>query len=380
MPVAPRPPSPEPQRLESVDALRGLAFLAVLLVHASQAVPPFPGRALAGAGAYGVTLFFIASAFTLYASQQQRRTAESAPVTAFFIRRIFRIVPLFWAGIAFYYVIYGTWNRTWAEGTLGLFHFGLTATLLHGWHPDTINSVVPGGWSIAAEFGFYVLAPLLFLVITSWRRAVCAYVIALGIALTLNAIARDGLVARLFPEVPAWRQGSFSYLWLPAHLPTFLLGFLVYHLRAPFEKLSLRVRSSALAIVCALIVISAFFLRGGLADFLFPAVLAGLVLTLVARPIPVLVNRFTCTLGTLSFSAYITHFAALRVMEKIATRVPLSPAVTFCALFVGGLILTTVISWITYRTIELPGIAIGRKLTRALQPKPVHSVAVAHAN
>jgi len=362
----------QPERLDSVDALRGIAFLCVLLVHAAQAVPDFFGRSAALAGCYGVSLFFIASAFTLFASHQKRSGFDRAPLPAFFIRRTFRILPLFWAGILFYYAMHGTWNRGWAEGTLGWFHFGLTATILHGWHPDTINSVVPGGWSIAAEFGFYFLAPWLFSLITDLRRAIVGYALAVVLALILNDLARAGLVATLFPHVPAWRQDSFSYFWLPAHLPTFLLGFIVFFLRARCLNYPLRLRRAALLAIATVLLLAANLLHGDLAEYLFPLLLAILVLAVLVEPTAILVNRFTRTLGTLSFSAYITHFAALQVMKKIFPAPMVSGELYFLLLFSGALVITVCISGIAYYTIEQPGIELGRRLIRArfASPRP----------
>ena len=39
---------------------------------------------------------------------------------------------------------------------------------------------MPGGWSIAVEFGFYVLAPVAFVLISTWRKALAIGGFALG--------------------------------------------------------------------------------------------------------------------------------------------------------------------------------------------------------
>ena len=39
-----------------------------------------------------------------------------------------------------------------------------TIFLLHGFWPNTINSIVPGGWSIADEVIFYILFPYLVMI------------------------------------------------------------------------------------------------------------------------------------------------------------------------------------------------------------------------
>ncbi|HEX2853360.1 MAG TPA: acyltransferase [Opitutaceae bacterium] len=370
----------QPDRLESIDALRGMAFLGVLLVHAGQGTPEFAWRDLTATGAFGVSLFFIASAFTLLTSHHRRRSGETLPTLAFFIRRVFRIVPLFWAGIVFYYLIHGTWNRGWAEGPLGWLHFGSTALLLHGWHPDTVNSVVPGGWSIAAEFGFYALAPVLFVALGNGRRALIAYLAAVVLAAASNALLIDStLIARLFPSVPDWRRDSFLFLWLPFHLPTFLLGFLAYYFLPHYRRLGSRTKRICLATVCVAVAGCAAGLPLRVNDFLLPVLLAAFVVAVIAEPAALLVNRWTCTLGAMSFSAYITHFAALKIIQKfLGGQLPaISPGLSFGLLFFATLALTALSSAVTYRWIEQPGIALGRKLLQEIRkrsdvPTPAH--------
>lgn len=370
----------QPDRLESIDALRGIAFLGVLMVHTGQSTPAFLWKDVTVVGAFGVSLFFIASAFTLLSSHHQRRNAEPAPTLAFFIRRVFRIVPLFWAGIVFYYLIYGSWNRGWAEGSLNWFHFGLTALLLHGWHPDTINAAVPGGWSIAAEFGFYALAPLLFVAIRDWRRALLAYLVAVMVAAASTALLLEtSLLARVFPAVPEWRRDSFAFLWLPFHLPTFVLGFLAYYLLPHYRSLGSAVKRACLVMVCAALVGCALALPLRVNDYVLPVLLAVFVVALIADPAPLLVNRWICALGTVSFSAYITHFAALKVIQKVLERLPqIDPETSFLLLFVFALALTAVTSWLTYRWIEQPGIALGRKLLQEVRKRSEPSLTTDH--
>jgi peptidoglycan/LPS O-acetylase OafA/YrhL len=370
----------QPDRLESIDALRGIAFLGVLMVHAGQTTPAFLWKNVTTIGAFGVSLFFIASAFTLLSSHHQRRNAEASPTLAFFIRRVFRIVPLFWAGIVFYYVIYGTWNRGWAEGSLNWFHFGLTALLLHGWHPDTINAAVPGGWSIAAEFGFYALAPFLFVLIKDWRRALVAYLVAMVVAAASTMLLLEtSLLSEIFPAVPEWRRDSFVFLWLPFHLPTFVLGFLAYYLLPKYRAFGASVKRACLIAVCVALITCAIVLPLRANDYVLPVLLAGFVVALIADPIPLLVNRWICALGTVSFSAYITHFAALKVIQKLLERLPpIDPELSFLLLFCSALAVTAVTSWLTYRWIEQPGIALGRKLLQEVRKRSEFPLPTAH--
>ena len=87
-----------------VDSLRGIAVLGVLLVHTGQRVAGLPALvdAATNFGAYGVHLFFVASAFTLFTSLNQRSRSERRPTLNYFLRRLFRIAPLFWLAVLFY--------------------------------------------------------------------------------------------------------------------------------------------------------------------------------------------------------------------------------------------------------------------------------------
>lgn len=65
-----------------IDALRGLAILMVLANHVALVVPGLsaPLEMLARFGQMGVQLFFVASAYTLCLSWQQRRADDTQPV------------------------------------------------------------------------------------------------------------------------------------------------------------------------------------------------------------------------------------------------------------------------------------------------------------
>jgi peptidoglycan/LPS O-acetylase OafA/YrhL len=147
-----------------VDSLRGIAVLGVLLVHTGQRVARLPGSvaAVTEFGAYGVHLFFVASAFTLFSSLNQRSRSESRPTLNYFLRRLFRVAPLFWLAVLFYVWWYGTGPQYWAPHGISWPDVLATASFAHGWSPTWINSVVPGGWSIAVEMNFYLLVPFLF--------------------------------------------------------------------------------------------------------------------------------------------------------------------------------------------------------------------------
>nr|WP_231503523.1 acyltransferase family protein [Paenibacillus sp. 1-18] len=83
----------EHDKLKFVDTLRALAIIGVLLVHISQHVDGINGWIQKGLsiGAKGVALFYLASAFTLFLSLSRRSGDRTEGISAYLIRRFFRI-------------------------------------------------------------------------------------------------------------------------------------------------------------------------------------------------------------------------------------------------------------------------------------------------
>ena len=85
-------------KFEYIDLLRGLAILGVIAVHSQEQIPTLfqLTSSIFNYGQLGVQLFFVASALTLCLSMTERK--EATPVN-FYIRRFFRIAPLYYFGI-----------------------------------------------------------------------------------------------------------------------------------------------------------------------------------------------------------------------------------------------------------------------------------------
>jgi len=146
-----------PRRNQSLDLLRGVAILMVVLGHCALATTSIvPGLAAAAGkyGQFGVQLFFIVSGYTMMLTFGDR--VDIAASGAFYMRRAFRIVPLFWTALVAYLAITkGEGFREWAPDGVSTTDVVLTFFFLHWTSVTAFNSVVPGGWSIAVEMQFY---------------------------------------------------------------------------------------------------------------------------------------------------------------------------------------------------------------------------------
>ncbi len=383
-----------PRHFDYIDAVRGIAFLGVLLVHSAEACGK-SDSSLFMQGAYGVQLFFLASAITLCNSMASRHEANREGCLKFYLRRIFRIAPLFWLSMVFYWsvpdVIPRIWLTQWAPEGIHPSYFVLTAFFIHGWHPYTFNSIVPGGWSIAVEMTFYLLFPLCFYYITNLRKAVL-WILAAIILLRLDVHFFWPFSRWAWPDVQDPMALSFFHdRWFPYQFPVFLIGIFTYFLmKVPeFSKISRsRFWSCCLFLFCAMILLSIWHhgSSGFVPDHLVVTLaMAGIIFSLAGNAIPYAVNPLICHLGKLSYSCYLTHFAALGIVLRILTAVlhnhitlqkpgvitlitpgTLANFGLFVLTIVATLILTVLFSSLTYRFVELPGISLGKWIIRRI--------------
>ena len=156
------PPSSNPSsRLGSVQALRGVAALMVVIAHALASAAYGSGTSqgafasLAALGAAGVDLFFIISGFVMALGIDQ----NPRPAPAFIRDRILRIAPLFWilSGLTFVLLM----PELGKDGLSIWLNTVLIIPLFDGmtYHPPLLFV----GWTLAFELCFYALVGLTLL-------------------------------------------------------------------------------------------------------------------------------------------------------------------------------------------------------------------------
>lgn len=351
--------------IDAIDAIRGWAILAVIALHVATATPPAAFlMPIAHEGGRGVQLFFIASALTLAMSHYQR-IGEPRQLGSYFIRRLFRIVPLYYSAAIFWIC----WSNAGlpASGNVDTSSVAITSTFLfaNGFHPTLINSIVPGGWSVVVEMNFYLLLPIVFCYVTDLRSAI-------KMGLGNGAVGLAAGIAGYYLAPYFWQgndlvdaRGLYAAFWLPISLPAFMAGLVVYFVYRdnawPWAS-----SKKALGAACLTMLVLCYA-PVPLKNILFIPPLSVFVLALLKEAPKLFVNRFTEYIGKISFSAYFVHFGMIELavayvpgeFQKFAYLLPLTIAMTV----IGSLL--------TYNGIEEPGRRIGRRVIKWFQQRKV---------
>ena len=340
-------PNQSKVRFRTFDFLRGIAIIGVIGVHSSQYFHSKIGLldSAFGFGAKGVQLFYFISALTMCYMWKQRE-GESNPIKKFYIRRFFRIAPLFWLAIPMYLFINGLGPSFFAPEGITTRQILLTSTFLHGFWPDSIKSVVPGGWSIAVEMTFYVLFPFLILKIKG-NKIVYLYTAAMvwafyifyfrdfihGILLTHYLVTNNDII------------NQFLYFNFISQAPIFLLGCYL------FFALNSNVKISEVFFLLAWLVISALIkviynIEGTGFSVIYillgAFVFACIKLNVKFKPLELL--------GKNSYAIYLTHFLVLHYLQKI---LPIKIGLVALMLgFVATILISYLLSIFTYVLIE----------------------------
>ena len=353
------------RKLDGLHGLRAVAAIAVVLFHL-EAMPGVPRdswfAAFAGHFYLSVQLFFVISAFSLYHSSRY----APARYPAYLVKRFFRIAPL-------YYLMLG--YVVWRVGFPGWEAFLANVTFTFNLFPGLEQGVVFAGWSVGVEMIFYLVLPGLLLLL----RSRVAFALLFVAATILSVV-----LWRLTAASPALHE-NFAYYSLVGNLPAFAAGLFAYRV---FMALDAKPRravanaglAAAFVLLLALAVTDPLELHWRASGLYFAAwALPFAVLCLWQALYPGRLMRMSPTqwLADRSFSVYLLHPVVLAVLRRgyellVAWGVP-NGTWLYPGCVVGALFALLAAAEITYRCVELPGIALGRRIAARINAagKPV---------
>ena len=366
-------------RIDSLDGLRGLASLWVLLGHAALltgwAVP------ILREPNFGVDLFMMLSGFlmTFHFQLRAKKVSPDAPGEwrAFWIRRFFRIAPLYYVCLAAVLLlgpmlfdarmVIDSYNGVTPQLASRYLDSSPANVVLHGSFlfgllPDYAFRTPLPDWSLSLEMQFYAAFPLLMLLLrrTSWLWGI-AFVLGLS-----GAVVAGLHVAGIAFPMPAF---------LPLKLNMFICGMLIAAALADRPR-SLLYAALALAIV--LLPLDGVYARRDI--FIREVLAVGFVILLLYSRLPLFLqalprriatllgNRFFHWLGELSFGAYLIHLIVMQpIVALVVEQLGDAPAAVRFAVATALVVPPTyAIAYLTYRLVELPGQRLGAGFVRRL--------------
>lgn len=351
-------PHAKPIRLHSLDGLRAVSILLVLVGHLAGTVnAPVVLAPLHNLGNFGVKIFFVISGFLItLLLLDELRARGRIDMRCFYLRRCFRIFPAFYFFIACVMIAH-------AGGYLDLYPGDLlhAATFTMNYHHDrawALNHT----WSLAVEEQFYLLWPLLLLLLGTRRALACAALLVIaapvirivmwyGLEASPSAMTREfqavgdaiatgcvlAVVQHRGVSIPHWFRGGI-FLLVPISL--FVVPAVLYWLEpALFYTLG----QSYVNIAAALVIWRCVNVDSGMVH--------------LALNLPPII-----WLGTLSYSLYLWQEPFLNSWSS-----------AWFAAWPANLLLAFVFAIVSYYLVESPFL----KLKRYLAPKRMQAPAAA---
>jgi len=340
----------QPAALYSIQLLRGVAALFVVLFHARGSLNGYNsiGDTLFINGYIGVDIFFIISGFIF-----QYVTRPTTAPRNFMLRRIIRILPLYLVAVVVLYIAQGNYTlRSFASAVLRTTIFIPNANE----NPPFFGYAFLGaGWTLVYEMAFYSL----FALALAWSRRfysalVCVAIIAL---VTLPQLAMTGAISLHPSRVPLMPHAYLGVVTNPMMLEfTFGVG-LAYAYQRGMLNAALKpwVGLVFYAAAAALFLLPPFSGHGpfnfGIAAFL--VVSGSLCLENTIRRFA---PNLALAVGTGSYSLYLFHQPAFALVKPLTESLP---GWAEFSIFVGSALL---LATIAYRLFERPIVSLGQSL------------------
>lgn len=365
--------------LHRLQYLRALAAVTVVLSHGLIKldriceINGWPPLGLSIDGTFGVDVFFVISGFLMCTTAAGEFGAPGA-TGRFLLRRILRIVPLYWLFILVEVALRLARPEA-AGGPIGPTEIVLSLAFIpYGMESGIFRPVVGLGWSLDYEMLFYAIFAAGLLL----RRDLGLVVIALALALLVGL----GVVLR--------PSGTIAAAWTAPILLEFGLGMVLgrLYLEARRRGLSLAI-PAPFAIAVAIVVVENLVLPASDLDALgwrpLHWALASLIVAVnaFARPDRAAeaspAGRLLRALGDSSYSLYLSHPVILTVTARIWITLGFGPA-SLPAYYVLAVLACLFGGWLVHLRVEKPMLSrlMGRRAPpgsrpaedpRALQPR-----------
>lgn len=357
------------RNLDSIQAMRGIAALLVVLFHCRIFInntynQKNIGDLLFSFGYIGVDLFFIISGFIItYATVEKEKDSGAN----YIIKRIFRIYPAYLFCLTLLCIFRGMNLNTFElTGGYNLNNILKSIFLI----PLNLNSPAPYygysllivSWTLTYEIFFYFIFFIGMSINHKYRAIISSFIILLGYLIT-------SILSGNFNTDP--RHHSYDIKWIelitnPIML-NFVLGMLSYYLYFKIKdiKSNYITTISYLSLgISILLLLSGSFNGHGVLKFGLVSFIGFLSSLFIIEINQIKVKNWILYLGKISYSLYLSHIVIIYSLEKYTSSFPLIGTTNGWSKLIGVVIMSLMLSTIIFRIIEKPCFEISRALLK----------------
>jgi peptidoglycan/LPS O-acetylase OafA/YrhL len=321
----------------SLDGLRAISILLVVFFHAGG--PNIRGW-------IGVHIFFVLSGFLITTLLlREREQFGRISVRAFYVRRFFRITPIYYLVLCTYIPIILMMHDAlrWAELKMALPYL---FTFMQEYRPAASGMVFGQAWTLGIEEKFYLLWPFVIIFLSPFKRFSTILMLALCVAWFF-------IPNEMISDYGSLFLGSFLAIVLAKSTPAFI--------RKPLARVP-----PSVALLLALAAYAFFWYHSNL-FLVFSASIALLIGALVLHPSPVrsiLEHPWIVLIGKRSYAMYLIHVLVLHAVEKLAG---IAHATLWYAVVPATYLLSFACATILYAVVERPCLSYGHRLSNRIR-------------
>ena len=213
-----------------IDGMKGIAICGVVMIHSGGSSLPSVWGRIGDIGKNGVQVFLLISSCLVFGSMERAfakgMTAKS--IRNWLVRKFLKLIPLYYLAILVYGVLTGG-SSYWlgAEGHITFFNVLAHVFFVHGFFPHYADSIIGVEWYLGVLAIFYVIAPLLYRIVTNLYRALITWIIG-----TLSCTWLVYIVGKCIPDVID-AEIYYSYVSTFSFFSQFsvlLLGIVLFYL------------------------------------------------------------------------------------------------------------------------------------------------------
>ncbi len=273
------------RNIRGLDYIRGISAIFIMLYHyTTRYMDAEASHKGLWWGCWAVAAFFMLSGFLTDITVNENTSAAT-----FMKKRVIRLYPVYWVGIAATSVVTLCYSR---ESFIGIKDTLINCTMFQGFLKG-IRNVDGAYWTLRYELMFYIIIALLLFI------GLYKYIYKLSFCYLIVIATLDFVNASRIIPIPHVINSVFDIILISSQAHLFLLGMSIAAV--------VRNRNNVLPYINILLCLFLNFERRGAANELFVLVVAALIFAAADNEFEFKYDRTLVTLASVSYPLYLMH-------------------------------------------------------------------------